>query len=298
MADLAATLRAATRRLRAAGVPDPEVDARILLLAATGCDRIALIRDPGTAVSAEVAARLDAWLDRRAAREPVSRILGCREFWGLTLAVTPDVLDPRPDTETLVAAVLDALQPRRDAPLRLLDLGTGSGAILCALLTELPAATGWAVDSSAGACAVARRNLAAHKLAARGLVLQGDWATALASGRFDAVVSNPPYIESAVIPGLDRDVRDHDPLTALDGGPDGLAAYRILAADLPRLLAPGGIAGFEVGQGQDGAVAALMVQAGLARTSLHADLGGILRVVTGRRAADGVETPSRGGILG
>ena len=280
--DIAATLRAATRRLRAAGVPDPEVDARLLLLAATGFDRVALIRDPDTVVTAAAAETLEGWLARRAAREPVSRILGTRDFWGLTLAVTPDVLDPRPDTETLVAAVLDALPSRRDAPLRLLDLGTGSGAILCALLTELPAATGWAVDRSAAACAVARRNLDAHGLGGRSLVLQGDWAAALAPGRFDAVLSNPPYIESAVIPELDRDVREHDPLSALDGGPDGLAAYRVLAADLPRLLVPGGIGAFEVGQGQDGAVTGLLRAARLDGVTVRPDLAGIGRVVWGR----------------
>lgn len=285
MTTLAAALRAAGLRLAGAGVPDAAVDARILLLAATGLDRVALIRDPDLPVAPEAAARLAAWLDRRAAREPVSRILGRRAFWGLDLAITPDVLDPRPDTETLVAAVLDALSPRRDAPLRLLDLGTGSGAILCALLSELPGATGLAVDRSAGACAVARRNLAAGGLASRSLVIRGDWAAALGGGAFDAVVSNPPYIESAVIPGLDRDVRDHDPLAALDGGPDGLAAYRVLAADLPRLLAPGGVAAFEIGQGQEVAVAGLMGAAGLAGLAVRPDLAGIGRVVLGRAAA-------------
>ena len=284
MPDLAATLRDAVRRLRAAGVEGPEVDARILLLAATGLDRLALIRDPDRTVAAEAADRLDGWLARRAAREPVSRILGRRDFWGLTISITSAVLDPRPDTETLVEAVLGALAPRRGEPLRVVDLGTGSGAILCALLTELPAATGWAVDRSAGACAVARRNLDAHGLAGRSLVLQGDWAAALAPGSFDAVVSNPPYIESAVIPGLDRDVREHDPLPALDGGPDGLAAYRVLAADLPRLLAPGGVAGLEVGRGQDGDVAGLMAAAGLAEVAVRPDLAGIGRVVMGRAA--------------
>ena len=284
MPDLAATLRDAVRRLRSAGVEGPEVDARILLLAATGLDRLALIRDPDRTVAAEAADRLDGWLARRAAREPVSRILGRRDFWGLTISITSAVLDPRPDTETLVEAVLGALAPRRGEPLRVVDLGTGSGAILCALLTELPAATGWAVDRSAGACAVARRNLDAYGLAGRSLVLQGDWAAALAPGSFDAVVSNPPYIESAVIPGLDRDVREHDPLPALDGGPDGPAAYRILAADLPRLLAPGGVAGLEVGRGQDGNVAGLMAAAGLADIAVRPDLAGIGRVVMGRAA--------------
>ncbi len=283
MLTLTEALRSATRALAASGVPDPGIDARLLLVAAAGLDRMALILHPDHALPPDAAARLDGWVVRRAAREPVSRILGRRDFWGLTLRVTPDVLDPRPDTETLVAAVLDALAPRRAEPLRLLDLGTGSGAILCALLTELPAAAGWAVDRSAAACAVARDNLADHGLAARSLVMQGDWASALASGCFDAVVSNPPYIETGAIAGLDRDVREHDPPAALDGGVDGLAAYRILAAELPRLLAPGGIVGFEVGHGQDGDVSALTAEAGLEGVAAHRDLAGIRRVVTGRR---------------
>ncbi len=281
MLTLTEALRSATLALAAAGVPDPGVDARLLLLAAAGLDRVALIRDPDRPILPDAAACLDGWVARRAAREPVSRILGRRDFWGLSLRVTPDVLDPRPDTETLVSAVLDALAPRRAEPLRILDLGTGSGAILCALLTELPAAAGWAVDRSGAACAVARGNLADHGLAARSLVVGGDWATALASGRFDVVVSNPPYIETDAIAGLDRDVRDHDPPAALDGGADGLAAYRILAAELPRLLAPGGVAGFEVGRGQDGDVSDLMAGVGFHGIAAHRDLGGIRRVVTG-----------------
>ncbi len=282
MTTLSAALRAATLTLAAAGIPTPDVDARLLLLAAADLDRLALILDPDRPLSPAAAACLDGWIARRAAYEPVSRILGRRDFWGLTLRVTPDVLDPRPDTETVVAAVLDALGPRRGDPLTLLDLGTGSGAILCALLSECPRATGWAVDRSAAACAVARGNLAAQGFAARSLVLQGDWASALPSGLFDVVASNPPYIESAVIPGLDRDVREHDPAAALDGGPDGLACYRALAADLPRLLAPGGIACFEVGQGQDGDVARLMRAAGLGGIATRADLGGIVRTVLAR----------------
>ncbi len=280
---LAGTFRWATRTLAAAGVPSPEVDARILLLAASGLDRVALIRDPDLPVPPEAVERLSAWLDRRASREPVARILGSRDFWGLTLAITPDVLDPRPDTETLVEAVLDALRDRHGEPLTLVDLGTGSGAILCALLTELPQATGYAVDRSEGACSVARRNLADHGLALRSLVLRGDWASALPGGAFDVLVSNPPYIETAVIADLDRDVRDHDPLAALDGGADGLDAYRVIVTDVPRLLVPGGIAAVEVGQGQDRDVMELMAAAGLADISTRRDLSGIARVVLGRR---------------
>ena len=282
---LTAALRAAIGTLAAADIPDPEVDARLLLLAAAGLDRLALILDPDRPLPKDAAARLDGFIARRVAREPVSRVLGRRDFWGLTLRVTPDVLDPRPDTETVVAAVLDALGPRRGQPLSILDLGTGSGAILCALLSECPRATGWAVDRSAAACAVARGNLQGQGFAARSLVLQGDWASALPSGRFDVVASNPPYIESAVIPGLDREVRDHDLAAALDGGADGLDSYRVLAADLPRLLAPGGLACLEVGRGQDGDVARLMASAGLVVTGTRFDLGGVARAVFGRSGA-------------
>ncbi len=282
MPTLTEALRAATHSLARAGIPGPDVDARLLLCAATGLDRLGLIRDPDGPVSAEAAARLNTFLERRLAREPVSRILGVRAFWGLTLRITGDVLDPRPDTETLVEAVLDAVKARRRAPLRILDLGTGSGAILCALLHDLPAAQGWAVDRSDAACQVAQANLAACGVAERSLVLQGDWASALAADSFDIVVSNPPYIETAAIAGLDRDVREHDPLSALDGGEDGLAAYRILAAELPRLLVRGGLAAFEVGQGQHAAVSTLMAGAGLTALTTRLDLAGIARVVTGR----------------
>jgi release factor glutamine methyltransferase len=283
MPSLIETLRTATEALAAARIPDPEVDARILLCAAAGIDRVTLIRHPDLGLAPADAVRLDAWICRRQRREPVSRILECRDFWGLTLRVTPDVLDPRPDTETLVEAVLEGLRARRAESLRLLDLGTGSGAILCALLTELPRASGWGVDRSAAACRVARDNLARCGLAARSLMLQGDWAGALAMQSFDVVVSNPPYIETALIPVLDIDVRGYDPVAALDGGPDGLAAYRTLAAELPRLLAPGGFAAFEVGRGQDRDVAAFMTAVGLSAIATRRDVSGIERVVTGWR---------------
>ena len=283
MATLAHVLRKATLDLAEAGIPSPDVDARLLLCAAAGIDRLILIRDPDRPVSTEAAARFDETLRRRVAREPVSRILGTRAFWSLELRISPDVLDPRADTETLVEAVLDLMAGRRSAPLRILDLGTGSGAILCALLHELPAARGWAVDRSAPACLVARGNLAACGLASRSLVLQGDWAEALPDAGFDIVVSNPPYIATEAIAGLERDVREYDPWSALDGGADGLAAYRILAADVPRLLVPGGLAAFEVGRGQDAAVSALMMGAGLSSCATRLDLAGTARVVMGWR---------------
>ena len=279
----AAALRAATKKLVADGIPDALIDARLLLCAAAGIDRAGLVRDPDLPLGAEPAALFETYLRRRAAREPVSRILGRREFWGLDLMVTPAVLDPRPDTETLVSAVLEIVGRDRGHPWRILDLGTGSGAILCALLSELPAARGWAVDRSFAACGVARHNLLRHGLAGRGLVLQGDWAASLPPQSFDFAVSNPPYIETAVIAGLDRSVRDHDPHAALDGGADGLAAYRAIVQQLPTLLAPAGHALFEVGAGQAGDVAELLQHATLTRLRTHRDLAGVERVVAAHR---------------
>ncbi len=271
-------LRFATRTLAMAGIPEPLVDARILLCAAAEIDRAALVRDPDMPLGRGAAA-FEAYLLRRLDREPVSRILGRREFWGLELEVTPAVLDPRPETETLIAAALDIAGLSRDRHWRILDLGTGSGAILCALLAELPAARGWAVDLSLEACVVARRNLTRHGLAARSLVLQADWAASLCAQTFDLVVANPPYIETAALAELDADVRDHDPARALDGGPDGLAAYRAITAQLPRVLAPGGRAFLEVGAGQAARVAQLLRNAGLEAADTSRDLAGIERVV-------------------
>ncbi len=270
---------AATRDLAASGVPDPQADARILLCAAAGVDRAVLITDPDRPLGAEAEARFAAHIERRLAREPVSRILGRRAFWSLDLEITPAVLDPRPDTETLVAAALAQLGGRRDTPVRILDLGTGSGAVLCALLWACPAARGWAVDRALGACRVARDNLLRCGFAARSLVVCGDWGAALGAARFDLVLSNPPYVETAAIARLDADVRLYDPHVALDGGVDGLDAYRIIARQAPALLAPGGAVFLEVGAGQAGTVAALLENAGLHGLGITRDLAGIDRVV-------------------
>jgi release factor glutamine methyltransferase len=224
---VATTRASALTALRAmfaeAGVEDGAADARLLLCAAGGLDRADLIRDPDLPLGAAALERLEPMAGRRAAGEPVSRILARREFWGLPLALSPDVLDPRPDTETLVVAALSEIGDRRGAPLQLLDLGVGSGAILCALLSELPAATGVAVDLSEPAARQARANLAACGLASRSRVVVGSWGAALAEP-FDLIVSNPPYIASGEIDGLAREVKRHDPPLALDGGSDGLDA--------------------------------------------------------------------------
>jgi release factor glutamine methyltransferase len=260
-------------------VPDPQADARLLLCAAAEIDRATLITGPDRPLGAEAKALFDRYVARRRAREPVSRILRHREFWSLDLEVTPAVLDPRPDTETLIAAALAHLGTRRGDQLRILDLGAGSGAILCALLQDCPEALGWGVDRSPEACRVARRNLVRCGFAARSLVVCGDWGAALAAARFDLVLSNPPYIETAAIERLDPEVRLHDPHAALDGGWDGLQAYRLIARQAPALVAPGGAIFLEVGAGQAGAVAALLQGVGLQSTGTARDLAGIERVV-------------------
>jgi release factor glutamine methyltransferase len=271
-----AAQRQLSRALADAGIAESHIEARLLLCAAAGVDYVALIRDPDVAMGADVAARLNAFAARRLAREPVTRILGHREFWGLELAVVPNVLDPRADSETVVEAVLAALDGQTVR--RVLDLGTGSGALLCALLQEFPQATGLGVDLSPVACAAAAQNLMSCGFSARAKIVQGSWSAALPQ-RFDVVVSNPPYIPSEDIAGLDFEVRAHDPALALDGGADGLKAYRQIAGVLGGLLEPQGIAVLEFGAGQAADVAALMSKAGLNVKSVKRDLGGHERVI-------------------
>lgn len=282
MPDIAALLPDATRRLKQAGIEGPRRDAVLLLAEAAGLspDRVRL--QPETTLAPDVAARFEALVQRRLAREPVSQILGRREFWGLDFHVSRDVLDPRPDSETLVAGVL-AMVADRNAPLRMVDFGTGSGCLLLSLLHELPNATGLGVDASPAALAVAQGNAERLGLAGRADFRQGDWGAGI-DGPFDILISNPPYIESAVVPGLAPEVARHEPHLALDGGPDGLAAYRRLIPYLARLAQPGSIAALEVGLGQDAAVSALLAGAGFAGIAVLPDLAGIGRVVTGRKS--------------
>jgi release factor glutamine methyltransferase len=286
----AATLsrQAAQRRLAqtfaAGGVETAELDARVLLCAALGIDHASLVRDPDLCIGAAAGAAIEAFCAQRLAREPVSRILGRREFWDLEFAIGPAVLDPRPDTETLIEAAQDLMQHRRNEALRVLDLGTGSGAILVALLSIFPNATGFGVDISTAAAATAAANVARLGFGERGFVLCGDWTSAL-RGPFDLVVANPPYIARAAIAELAPEVRLHDPSLALDGGEDGLAAYRILAPAAAALLAPGGLLAFECGFGQAGDVAALIRAAGLGgRLAIRRDLAGVARVVITQRS--------------
>lgn len=266
---IATLLAEGAASLRAAGIDDPQREARRLLAHATGhnlLDRAARI-DPGAYASL---------LARRAAREPLALITGTQGFWTLDLEVSPATLIPRADTETLIEAAL-AARPDRAAIHRILDLGTGTGAILLAALAEYPAAWGLGLDRVAAAAALARRNAARNHLAARAAFAAADWAAPIAA-RFNLVFSNPPYIETATIPTLQPEVARHEPATALDGGPDGLDAYRTLIPTLPRLLAPGGLAILEIGQGQEDAVAALGRAHGFTVTT-RPDLAGIARAL-------------------
>lgn len=269
----------ARARLEAAGVPGPVIDARVLVEAACGVTRADIVGDPYREVGPEQAARLDDYLERRIRREPVSHILGRRGFWNIMLGVTPDVLTPRPETEVIVDHVLRQFPEGR--PFSILDLGVGSGAILLAILAERPAARGLGVDASEEALAVARDNAASLGMAGRVALLRGDWTAGLADADFDLVVSNPPYIATDVIETLDPEVRVYEPRLALDGGPDGLDAYRILAPEILRVLRPGGRFLVEIGYDQRAAVEALFRQAGALEVETLPDLSTHDRVVTG-----------------
>lgn len=278
-----ALLRAFAAAFAESGMDEPEREARALLRGGLGLTNLDLVTRGEQEVAEDDATRLHGLAERRAQGEPLARLTGRREFWSLDFALSPETLVPRPETETLVEAVL-SLFPDRSAPLRLLDLGTGSGALLAALLSEYPAAFGVGVDLAPGAARQARANLAALGFAARAAVLVGHWGEALTGG-FDLVVSNPPYIPSTDIPALQREVRTHDPLLALDGGPQGLDAYRALSLALPGLLVAGGYAVLELGIGQERQVAGLLTAAGLSvEGPARADLAGIARAMIARKA--------------
>ncbi|PAY10189.1 protein-(glutamine-N5) methyltransferase, release factor-specific [Bradyrhizobium sp. UFLA03-84] len=277
--------RALAARLGDVSGDDAELDARLLVGAALGLDLTGMVTGARRALTMDEADRVEALAQRRLAGEPVARILGIKEFWGLPLHLSAATLVPRPDTETVVERALELLRADNAAEraLRIADLGTGSGAILLALLSELPNAHGFATDISAEALETARRNAAELGLAGRTTWVQCDYASGL-TGTFDLIVSNPPYIPSADIAGLDIEVRAHDPRTALDGGANGLDAYRALISQSAGLLASGGFLVVEVGQGQSGDVEALMTASGLSPTGPpKADLGGIPRAVSARR---------------
>jgi release factor glutamine methyltransferase len=274
--------RALTQQFRQAGIASPDLDARVLIGHALALDHAGLISAAARQLSAADVEQVESFMRRRLAGEPVARITGTREFWGLPFIVTPDVLVPRPETETVVETALALIGPDRSASPRILDIATGSGAILLALLGALPNAQGTGTDIDLRALGVARRNAEHLGLADRAAFIVSDYGSAL-SGRFDLVVSNPPYIATSQIAALDREVRDHDPRHALDGGPDGLSAYRAIVADAMRLLAPGGCLVLEIGQGQESDVAQLLTKAELiSMGEPRRDLAGIARVLAAR----------------
>jgi release factor glutamine methyltransferase len=277
-----ALLRDTAVALTAAGIDNVRFEARLLLSHATGLTIEQLIPRGPDAAPAAAAATLRELTARRVRREPMAYILGEREFWGLPFKVSPAVLVPRPDSETVIETVLDLL-PDRSRKLRILDLGLGSGCLLLTLLREYPQATGVGIDASEAALAVAQANAEALGVAPRARLATGDWRQAgwtdRLEGPFDLLVSNPPYIESVAVEGLMPEVARHEPRLALDGGADGLAAYRIIAAALPALVVPGGWAIVEVGEGQAPEIASLFAAEGLVPRPSRKDLGGIERVV-------------------
>ena len=267
-------------RLGAAGIEEPRSEAWLLLAAATGRGRAALMAGAPATLDPAQQVRLDDLVRRRAMREPLAYILGEKEVWSLPFAVGPAVLIPRPESETVVEAVLARI-PDRARPLRLLDLGTGSGCLLLALLSELPRATGLGVDGSGAALAIARGNAEQLGLAARADFRQGDWGACLRE-RFDVIVSNPPYVAETDWDGLQPEIRQFEPRAALVGGADGLAAYRALAPDCARLLAEGGLCALEIGLNQGVAVAALLAAQNLSVVEQRRDLAGIERCLIAR----------------
>ncbi len=277
---LGAKFRAVRHAFRAAGLTTPDLDARLLTAHALDMTPADLVVGEAQALAEDAICRIDGLCNRRLAGEPVARIVGYREFWGLRLRLSPATLEPRPDTETLVETVIGRLQDGglRSAPLKIADLGTGSGAILLALLSALPNASGIGTDLACDALATARQNARQCGLGERARFAAMSYADAL-TGPFDVVVCNPPYIATDTLAGLDREVRLFDPKSALDGGADGLDAYRRLAADLPRILACEGLAVVEIGADQADPVTALLRGGGLRPEPPIADLAGRPRVI-------------------
>ncbi|MFZ2099324.1 MAG: peptide chain release factor N(5)-glutamine methyltransferase [Oricola sp.] len=272
--------RAAKRRFDDAGLPTPELDASLLLEYATGLTILTRITDPGRLVPVEKIRRLQECIERRLKREPVHRIIGEREFYGLPLKLNAATLVPRPDTETLVDLVLPFAEDTaaRTGQCRILDLGTGTGAIALALLSTVPEARALGVDISSEALHAAESNAEALGFGDRFEALHSDWFEAV-SGQYDLIVSNPPYIPDTDIAGLDVDVRDHDPRAALDGGVDGLDAYRILAERSGMFLAPGGAVAVEIGHDQNQAVTTLFEVAGFRKVGERNDYAGHVRAL-------------------
>jgi len=277
-----ALLRDAAVALTAAGIDNVRFEARLLLGHAAGLSVEQLVARGSDPVPAGVAVAMRELTGRRVRREPMAYILGEREFWGLPFKVSPAVLVPRPDSETLIEAALDLL-PERERPLRILDLGVGSGCLLLTLLREYPKATGVGVDASPEALAIAGENAGMLSVASRARLMVDDWRQAgwtdRLGGPFDLLVSNPPYIETSTIAALMPEVANHEPRLALDGGPDGLEAYRIIAAAAPTLITPGGWALVEGGEGQAIDISGIFASVGMSPQAPRKDLAGVERVV-------------------
>ncbi|WP_041803040.1 peptide chain release factor N(5)-glutamine methyltransferase [Micavibrio aeruginosavorus] len=264
-------------RFRAAGIENPGLEARILVKAALGVADADLITGSAQTYPQADLDRLEGMVARRLAGEPPSRILGSREFWGRDFVLSPDTLDPRADTETLIEVALECFKGRA-APQRILDIGTGTGCIIITLLAEWPGATGVATDLAAGAVEMARLNAHNNGVADRIQVVQTRWADGI-DEKFDLIVSNPPYIPSKDIESLDENVRRFDPILALDGGNDGLDAYRAILEQGKSRLKPGGVMLWEIGINQVNDITRLVEIIGATRGRVWADLGGIPRVV-------------------
>ena len=283
-ASRAAALGFAAAKLRAAGVDAPRRDARLLMQHALGLSPEAMLADDRLPLEDDEARRLTALVRRRVAREPIAYLTGSREFWSLEFSVDTSVLVPRPESETLVEAVL-AHAPRLPARPRLLDLGTGTGCLLAALLSELPCAIGVGIDISAGAVSLARTNARRLGLGKRASFAVADWGAPLAA-RFDVVVSNPPYVAAPALASLAPEIARHEPRQALAGGADGYDCYRRLAPQVARLLAPGGLAAIELGAGMADEVGSLFTAAGLVEIGRCCDLSGIERCAMFARDTD------------
>lgn len=277
MTTLDAVLRQAREDLENAGVDNPALDARLLICDALGIDRAQMTAQNDRSLTAEEAGRVKSMIGRRMRREPVARILGMREFWSLPFGLNDATLEPRPDSETLVEVTLKELKER--SAISILDIGTGTGCLLLALLHELPEAIGLGLDIVPEAVAQARVNAENLSLPDRATFRMSNWLDNLLDERYDVVISNPPYILRNEIPTLMPEVRNFDPLLALDGGEDGLDAYRLLIPQMRDRLKPGGFVVFEVGQGQAAQVADLIRQNGFEKISTHKDLGGVERCV-------------------
>jgi len=286
-------VRYLAERFRQAGIESASLDARLLSAYAAGFSPEEAVTKRDAALAPAVLDRAVDVAQRRLSGEPVSRIVGAREFWGMPFGLSAHTLDPRPDTEVLVDVALAWVRDQglANAPLRILDLGTGSGCILAALLSELPNATGVGVDRSEDALRTARKNFARLGLLSRANFLCGDWGNSLADATFDIIACNPPYIETADIGGLSAEVRDFDPPLALDGGKDGLKAYRDIVPQASRLLRVPALLIFETGHRQARAVRQMVAELDCGfQTEIFADLAGIERAVAGvRQSVDDVE---------